>query len=334
MRGFREDSHMKVIVAVAAYIFSAALLTGSCFAQDVKVREEAVRLLERANAVSSSPRLPNLERVDRFRVFAEDGTKEGAFIRQVIQGTGRREEYTLSDYHLVNVWTQKQVAVLGTPRILPPELLNVVRITPIDLVRFDGDDVIHTITDRNVSGRAARCIQFDTVRGTRTDSNEICVDATTGTLLLEKLGGQLIENSDFFLFAGALMPGKITYSSGGLQKIEISQTMTELSAADANVLAAPPNSSMHKICTTFRRPFGVSMPQPAAGNGGGDASVTIRGTVGVDGRIYDATVQSSERPDLNAEALELAKRWTFNPAMCDGRPDAHEVDFTLEFQGR
>ena len=325
---------MKSRIQLLASFLAVVSFSTLCLCQDVKVREEAVRLLERANAVSSSPHLPNLERVDKFRVFGDDGTKEGSFIRQVIQGTGRREEYSLGDYHLVNVWTQKQVAVAGTPRILPPDLVNVLRITPIDLIRFDGEDVIRTITDRAVNGRAARCIQFDTIRGGHTDSNEVCVDVATGTLLLEKIGAELIENSDFFDFAGALMPGKITYSSGGVQRIDITQTMTALSGADANVLAAPPNSSMHKICTTFRRPFGVSMPQPEPGSGGGNADVIVRGTVGVDGKVYDATVQNSERPDLNAQALELAKRWTFNPAMCDGRPDAHEVDFTLEFQGR
>ena len=325
---------MKPRIQLLASFLAAVSFSTLCLCQDAKVREEAVRLLEKANAVSSSPHLPNLERVDKFRVFDDDGIKEGSFIRQVIQGIGRREEYLLGDYHLVNVWTQKQVAVAGTPRILPPDLVNVLRITPIDLLRFDGEDVIRTIADRAVNDRAAHCIQFDTIRGGHTDSNEVCVDVATGTLLLEKIGAELIENSDFFGFAGALMPGKITYSSGGLQRIDITQTMTALSGADANVLAAPPNSSMHKICTTFRRPFGVSMPQPEPGSGGGNADVVIRGTVGMDGKVYDATVQSSERPDLNAEALDLAKRWSFNPAMCDGRPDAHEVDFTLEFQGR
>jgi TonB family C-terminal domain len=325
---------MKPRIQLLASFLVVASFSALCLCQDVKVREEAVRLLEKANAVSSSPHLPDLERVDKFRVFGDDIIKEGTFIRQVIQGTGRREEYSLGDYHLVNVWAQKQVAVVGTPHILPPDLLNVVRITPINLLRFDGEDVIHTITDRAVNGSAAHCIQFDTIRGGHTDSNEICVDVATGTLLLEKIGAELIENSDFVAFAGALMPGKITYSSGGSQRIEITQTMTVLRGADVNVLAAPPNSSMHKICTTFRRPFGVSMPQPEPGSGGGSAEVIIRGTVGMDGKVYDATVQNSERPDLNAEALEMAKRWTFNPAMCDGRPDAHEVDFTLEFQGR
>jgi TonB family protein len=305
-----------------------------CFSQDVKVREEAVRLLERANAVSSSPNLPNLERVDTFRMFGDAGVKEGSFTRQVIQGVGRRDEYISGDYDVVNVWTQKQVAVAGTPRILPPELANVLRITPIYLLRFDSQDVIRSITDRDVSGHAAHCIEFDTIHGEKSDNNELCVDATNGTLVLEKVNGELVENSDFFPFAGALMPGKISYSVGGAQKLEISQTMTALTGSDANVLAAPPNSRLHKICTTVRRPFGVFMPQPKSGNGGENADIVIRGMVGADGKLYDLTVQNSERPDLNTEALELARQWTFTPPMCDGHPDAREVDFTLEFRGR
>lgn len=309
-------------------------LSGSSAAQDLKLREEAVRLLERANAISSSPKLPNLERVDIFRAFDEAGVQEGSFSRVVIQGTGRREEYSFGDYHLVNVWTQKQVAVAGTPHMLPAELRTVLHLTPIWLVRFDGEDVIHTITERLMGGHAARCIAFDTIRGQHADNNEICVDATSGALVLEKLGGELIGYSDFFSFAGASMPGKITYSRGGVQKMEITQTMTELAASDANVLAPPVNAQVHKLCTTYRRPFGVSMPQPQPGTGGGTADIVVRAMVGVDGKVYEATVQSSEREDLNAEALGLAKQWTFVPSMCDGHPNTHEADVTLHFQGR
>lgn len=315
-------------------IFAVIAFSGIALCQDLKIREEAVRLLEHANAVSSSPKLPNLERVDTFRIFGDSGITEGSFSRVVIQGVGRRDEYILGDYDLVNVWTHGQVAVAGHGNLLPPDLLNVLRMTPIHLVRFDDQDVIHTISDRNITGRAARCIQFDTIHGNRTDNNELCVDADNGTLLFEKLGQETIANSNFFAFAGALMPGKVAYSFGGVEKLEITQTMTELSASDANVLAPPPNATIHGICTTFRRPFGISMPQPQPGNGGTTADVVIRAMVGVDGRIYEPVVQSSDDQELNAQALELAQRWTFTPAMCNGRPDAREVDFTLHFLGR
>jgi hypothetical protein len=76
------------------------------------------------------------------------------------------------------------------------------------------------------------------------------------------------------------------------------------------------------------------MPQPKPGNGGGNSDVVIRGMAGMDGKMYNTTVQSSDRPELSAEAQQLASQWTFTPAMCDGRPDAHEVDFVLHFKGR
>jgi TonB family protein len=321
---------MRPVITVVAVLVFAQFLLG----QDLKLREEAVRLLERANAVSSSPKLPNLERVDNFRVFLDSGTAEGLFTRVVMQGVGRRDECRFGDYDLVNVFANKQVAVTGSSHILPPDLLNVVRITPIYLVRFDDQDVIHTITERTVSGHVARCMQFDSVHGDHTDSNELCVDGTNGTLVYEKLGPEAIENSEFFAFAGALLPGRITYSQGGKERIEITQTMTELGASDANVLAPPPNSTRLQLCTTFRRPFGVSMPQPQPGNGGTQSDVLIRAQVGTDGHVYEPVVQSSERPELNQEALGLARQWTFTPALCDGRPNMQEVDFTLHFRGR
>ena len=76
------------------------------------------------------------------------------------------------------------------------------------------------------------------------------------------------------------------------------------------------------------------MPQPKAGNGAGTVDIVVRGQVGVDGKMYDLAVQSSERPELNAGALAQAQQWTFTPAMCNGQPDVHEAAITLHFQGR
>jgi hypothetical protein len=147
------------------------------------VREEAVHLLERANLVSSSPKLPNLERIDTCRVIGDAGVQDGSFSRSVIQGVGRREEFVLGSYHLTNVRTEKQVAASGTPGMLPSEVRIVLGITPISRIRFDGEDVIHSITDKELGGRRARCIEFDTIKGQRADHNEICTDGGTGVLV-------------------------------------------------------------------------------------------------------------------------------------------------------
>jgi hypothetical protein len=117
------------------------------------------------------------------------------------------------------------------------------------------EDVIHSIANREVGGRPARCIEFDTAAGEKTESNELCVDSAHGTLLSEKLGNDFIENGDFFPFAGALFPGTISYSEAGVLKTQVTQTMTALTDATPNVLAAPPDAQIRKACTTYGAPL-------------------------------------------------------------------------------
>ncbi len=311
------------------------VLAPLCFSEDVQLRQEAVRLLEKANVVSTLPHLPNLERIDTFKVFGSDSSiQEGNFTRVVIQGIGRREETNFVDYHVVDVWTKDRLATVRNSELAPPDIVRFRRLTPIHLVRFDEQDIIRDIVNREVNGQALRCIDFDSVAGQKSERNELCVDMASGALVIEKFVDDMIENRDFFRFAGALMPGKISYWQSGVLKMEITQTMSVLAEDTANVLAAPPSADVRKLCTTFRRPFGLSMPQPKPGNGGNDTEVILRGIIAAEGKVHDAVVRRSDRADLDAEALRLVQQWVFTPGMCDGQPNATEASFTLHFQGR
>ena len=298
---------MKHLLCATAAFF---LLPSESAAQDPYIRTEAVQLLERANGVSLSPKLPNLERTDLFRVLdTSSQVREGTFTRVVIQGVGKREETIFGDYHSINVSTPSGLSTVRTSELPPAEANTVMRITPIYTVRFADDDVIHAIVDRaGASGQKLRCIQFDTIRGQRIENNEICVDSANGTLVSEKIGAERFEYSQFFPFAGALFPANITYWRDGVPKLEITQTMTELKDATESVLAAPPNARVRQWCKTFKRAIGQSMPQPKPGNGGRDVDVAIQGIIGSDGKVHQAVVQSAERADLGDEALALVRR--------------------------
>lgn len=303
--------------------------------EDLDLRQEAVRLLERAGMVSTSPRLPDLERTDTFLAFDPAyGTREGSFTRVVIQGTGRRDEVTFGNFHSVRVWTGGRLYRTETQPIAPPEVADFMRITPIWLVHFDHEDVINSIITKEENGRALRCIEFDTIAGEKTDHNEICVDSASGAMVSLKGGNELIENSSFFQFAGQLVPAKVRYSVGGMLKLEITQSLTELTNATPNVLQAPPNAQVLSVCTTFRRAFGQVMPQPKPGFAGGADDVLLRGVIGVNGKVQQAVVQNSERPELNPEALSTIQQWQFTPALCNGNPVPVEASFVLHFQGR
>jgi TonB family protein len=319
----------------ALLLFTLAIASTFVFPQDVQVREEAVRLMEKADAVSTPLHLPNLERIDTFRVFSYDApVREGSFSRVVIQGTGRRDETTFGDYHVIDVYTSHGLTTVRTKELAPPEVDNLMHLTPVFHGAFDNEDVIHSIARRDINGRPARCVEFDTITGEKNQTNEICVDADNGTLLVKKVGDERVEYSDYFAFAGAQYPAKISYSFRGALKMEIAQSLTVLTDATANVLAAPPNAQVRQLCKTYRRAFGQSMPQPKSGNGGADTDIILRGMISNDGRIHDAVVQRSERPDLNAEALSLIQQWVFEPALCNGSPNLTEASFELHFRGR
>ena len=316
--------------------FSFFLLFASVVcAQDPQVRSEAVEMMERATAASVAPTLPNLERIDTFRSLGNPGgAREGKFTRVVVQGVGKREESSFGDYDLVEIWTNGHVARFGSQTIAPPEIETVYNITPIRIPRFDGEDVIHRIVIKAVAGKNARCIEFDTITGKKIENNEFCLDPANNTLILSKTGDELVENADFFLFAGQLIPSKITYTFAGVRKLEISQTMTELKESIENVLTAPPDAQILTFCKRYRRPIGVSMAQPKAGNGGRDIDVAVRGIIGTDGKIHEAVVQNSERADLGEEALNLIQQWVFTPGICDGNPNTTESIFMIHFHGR
>jgi TonB family protein len=281
-------------------------------------------------------KLPDLERIDSFRVFGPDqAVKDGTFTRVVIQKTGRRDETTFGDYHVVDVSVEGGGARVQTQIQAPAEVMTLLRVTPIYHVSFNDEDVIRAITHREVNGQPARCIEFDTVAGQKSHDNEICVDAATGAIVLEKLNEERIEYRDFFPFAGALIPARIDYSSTAAASMEIEQSMTVLTDTTPNVLAAPPNARTYsRSYKVYRRAFGQSMPQPKPGNGGTEVDVVVRGMIYPDGKIHDAVVQSSERPDLNEEAIEVIHQWIFTPALCDGQPAISEASFTLRFQVR
>lgn len=304
--------------------------------QDPSIRARAVEMLERANGISMSPKMPNVERTDVFQVLdTSSAVREGTFIRETVQGAGRREETTFGDYHAVDVVTDSGLSTVRSSELRPAEVITLVRITPIWLLRFADDDVVRAIVDKAGEGeQKLRCIEFDTIRGQRDDSNEICVDAATGTLARQRIGSQLVEYSEFFSFAGAQFPGEIRYSSFGVPKLRISQRMIELQDTSENVLAAPPNSSLRAWCTTFKRAVAQSMPQPKEGNGGAAIDVLVRGIIGRDGRVHEAVVQSTERPDLGTEAAALVQQWTFSPAVCNGNVSTEEATFVVHFHGR
>jgi protein TonB len=62
--------------------------------------------------------------------------------------------------------------------------------------------------------------------------------------------------------------------------------------------------------------------------------VTVRFTVGVDGRVHDARIQETTDPELCQPALESVGQWTFKPGVVDNKPVntrmTQEITFSIQ----
>ena len=62
--------------------------------------------------------------------------------------------------------------------------------------------------------------------------------------------------------------------------------------------------------------------------------VVVHAMIGVDGHAHNAVIESSDRPDLNQEALKIVQNWVFTPSLCNGKPNEQEGNLVVHFQGR
>lgn len=325
---------MKVFTTLALLL----LVASPHLSEDVQLRAEAVRLAERAVAVSSLARMPAHWYVVNYTYYAPDGTSQQGHIRGVwASPTEIRNEEWFGDFHLLNIQRGDKLSLSGeNSYVIPEASRESSKIMPIRLIRFDEEDVISIIRDGSVLGQPARCIEFETTTGNKTNDNELCVDQVSGALVRLKDGNETIENSEFFNLAGALLPGRVDLYRDGRLLLQIQQEIKLIEGpVDPKLFEFPPGAQVKTKCREWLRPFGKNMPQPPPGRDGeAIQDVVIRAIADKSGAVVNPAVERSQNPKLDEEALKLATQWSFTPALCDGHPTGSDVYFTLHFQGR
>ena len=97
----------------------------------------------------------------------------------------------------------------------------------------------------------------------------------------------------------------------------------------------PPEPLPGDFTYTEVLPNPVFQPRPEypeiARTAGMEGRVVVRMLIGLDGRVRRAEMEKSN-PMFDAEALEAARRWTFTPALTDGKPVMVWVRVPFEFR--
>src|SRR5580700_11367 len=111
------------------------------FAQDMSVRVEAMRLMERAIAVSSSTKpLPDYRQDISFRTYAPNGAVKDGTYSTIFSGQIERSEILYGDFHIITLQNPQQT-LKSTDAPPPVEIWTLMRLIPLSLGRFDKTDV-------------------------------------------------------------------------------------------------------------------------------------------------------------------------------------------------
>jgi hypothetical protein len=301
-------------------------------AQDLAVRVEAIRLMERANAVSHpTHRIQNHKETITFRAYHLDGTMVDGRADNIIAGDIERYETTFGDFHAISIHFPDKIVQNDAPPS-PPETLELEKLTPLLIGRFDKSDIIHTITPATLNGRPAKCVEFETVNGnTRQPANEICFDDELGTLVRWNVAEDLIEDTNYVSFEGVLLPQTIRHYINGQLRMEVNQEFSVIDGPIDWAALTPQNGHTLRTCFDYRPPVIQSAPQPTGAGPGPWYDVKVHGAIGPDGRVQQATVLSEGRPDLEKLAVDIVSKWLFTPPLCNGKPTIVSADLVVHF---
>ncbi len=306
--------------------------------EDPKIRAEAVRLLEQAVQVSTPPAWTNVEIDTRFHV-GNPGPGEPSDGEHILTVGPwwklRRHEWIYGSNHLILVRNGDLFRWLINEGQKPSFADLVENSTPIDLVRFNREDVIHSITE---GANDSLCINFDTVFGEREQPGQICVDRQKHWMISKQVGDILTLNSRFVVFNNAFVPEHVERSVGGVLQFVFEQTVTPRTDFPPDFFAVPENATMKatdSACKEFRRSHPFDAPQPVPLSTSPTVTdVRVEGLVGTDGHISYLRAVDHIYPDLDQQAIQIVSGWTFTPASCDGKPVAWYTTFVVEFKGR
>jgi hypothetical protein len=314
-------------------ILPVILLTSAIHlcAQDMPVRVEAVRLLERANAVSRAANImPNYKLEGTFRAYGLDGTMQNGTFNTIYSLDSERYETVFGSYHAIALHFPDRI-VQAEYQPPPPETLELGSLIPLILGRFDASDTIHSIKPATLFGRRARCIQFETVNGRSRQSNEICVDEEQGNVIRWNVGEDLVESTDYAAFEGVLLPAHIRHYINGKLRMEVEQKFSVIDGPVDWAALTPPNPTTLHQCRQYRRPIIQSAPQPTSAGAGPWYDVHVHGVIGSDGHVYEAAVLTNGKPELEAQAVQIVSGWIFSSGVCDGKPIPVDAQLVVHF---
>lgn len=336
---------MKTITGLAlSGLVLSLLIPRTAGGEDMELRNRAEQLMNRALVASRFTAPMNIRTEVTFSAAGSDGAAtKGSYVRVRSVDNALREDLVLGDYAVSRIREQSNLAMRGPLGDIPYPLRKLMDFVPYLPIRFDATDVITSIAETKMNGKAAVCIQFVTVRGEDRNPGDVCLSSENGTVIEWHDRNHSFQALEYGGVNGVLMPSHFVYREGedlareaGNLSIDARVRWTLLDARPDEAFVAPTDWQHTHFCRSFAMPVPKTAPQPAP-KGGVDApviTVEVHLHVRPDGTVSKAEILKPIRDDLDAEAVELVKTWTYQPGVCNGNKQDFAIDAAVHFQGR
>jgi len=207
--------------------------------------------------------------------------------------------------------------------------------SPTYLVLTDSDE-IKSVTHEKIDGAEARCISLKTITPDRKRDGGACVDAAKNTYLEwhQDRDGLHYELSDYTPFAGKLLPQHFVLTERGQKLAEGSIKWDLVSRFDAGVFAVPATATERSACTRSEHPVLLHRvdPQYPPGYRRLAGPVTVGVEISPEGNVTKAQVLETLDSSFDESALDAVRKWTFEPAKCDGSPILTDINVQVNFR--
>jgi len=325
----------QILVAVTFFVLAGI----SVAANDKAVGKE---LIERAWHLSDirSDGAPAFRLEGTFRVTAKKGGMEtqGTYTEIWVSKTKWRQEEQTSSTHRIEIGagTKKWIASSGTDRLPTSFYLSPTLLFP----RETPEPKVTKISERKIDSANAACVESKSQWSKGID----CVDPGSGVLLLHEIASmpnsipshQVCLYRNYEKFGDRLFPrfARCTSDPGEDVELTIVKLVAE-SPSEETLFTRPQGAIEAGNCQggVAKPPHAEYSPDPGyPDHHNENTTVVIWTIIAVDGKPQDVRIARSGGQDFDRLALEIAQKWRFKPATCDGLPMPAQINIEIAFR--
>jgi hypothetical protein len=276
----------------------------------------------------------------RFKVFKlQKGDDSAVFEADYLDARHWRSKYEMSGYQKIFVRNDGQMGDRQNTDFAPLRIRQIQRFMMPFPGYFEGADVIKKISAKQLDGRSAQCIEFQTIKGKKAEypTQEMCISQTPEVTLLRNDGRFEAQWSNFDQFHGKYYPRHVVVKDKDEKIVEGDILVADAPQLNAAKFAIPPGFDIRHACEVRIPPVLVKgdepeLPPEVRGGTGVTESVVAELKLGADGRVQKAALTEVADPALNRAVQRVIPTWQFDPAKCDGQPVPADLDFQVNFR--